>query len=606
MPRDRVDNYPTLLYSWWCTGFSMVIILTRVLGRKVRSDVLFREDWIMLLALLPLFARMALIHVVLLYGTNNIQTVGHQFTATDLYHRSIGARLVLAARISYAAFIWMSKLTVSEFLKRITIRIWRRSYEVTLQGIRIFLVATFFAVVIATLAECQPFEHYWQVIPDPGQQCRQGYANLISMGTCDIITDILLIAFPIPIMLRSGQTWKRKLQLAALFSLSVIMIAVTVTRVPEVIWHLGRQQYRTVWASSEILASTMVSNAVILGSFVRGKGTKKNKYRTHSVTDSIDRASLRRPTMAALQQRASEEDLFRSLGCRMPDHLQDESTSLPRPAPAALPANRMQQRQKSSRLPDRTALHTTGVVGRGSGSEDSLHKLPATEPFPSSPAPSTKESASFFDVGGLLEDRQLSLDSRPRSTTIMQSSASDTIAHDFAPLTPGQSRRGSRAFVPGVAQTQPLRPSRHGSDDFVRRHSDAQSRLSRHESAPMGVLGPMLERRDSDQSLQDAGGLLGSMSMTTTAPSLVDMALGTDMQSPEARPHRPARAQQSSRGRGGLSRPTRPDDASAPAIERVVSGPQQDGSSQKEAGSAPYWRREPDDLDLHDPGGLLR
>lgn len=49
------------------------------------------------------------------------------------------------------------KLTVSEFLKRITIRIWRRSYEITLQAIRVFLILTFGAVVIATLTECQPF-----------------------------------------------------------------------------------------------------------------------------------------------------------------------------------------------------------------------------------------------------------------------------------------------------------------------------------------------------------------------------------------------------------------------------------------------------------------
>lgn len=88
------------------------------------------------------------------------------------------------------------KLAVSEFLKRITIRIWRRSYEITLQGIRIFLFVTFCGVVVATLAECQPFDHYWQVIPDPGPKCRQGFAQLLTMGTCDIVTDIVLIAFP--------------------------------------------------------------------------------------------------------------------------------------------------------------------------------------------------------------------------------------------------------------------------------------------------------------------------------------------------------------------------------------------------------------------------
>ena len=228
-----------------------------------------------MIALIPLFIRMAFIHVVLLYGTNNVQTVGVHYSATDLEHRSIGARLVLAARIFYAAFIWTSKLTISEFLKRITKRIWRRSYELTLQGIRIFLLLTFIAVVVATLCECQPFDHYWQVVPDPGPHCRQGYGNLLTMGVCDIVTDLLLIAFPIPIILNSGQNWKRKFQLVSLFSLSIILIIVTALRVPKVISKEGRQQYRTVWASAEILASAAVSNTVIIGSFLRDKGTRK-------------------------------------------------------------------------------------------------------------------------------------------------------------------------------------------------------------------------------------------------------------------------------------------------------------------------------------------
>ena len=72
---------------------------------------------------------------------------------------------------------------------------------------------TFIAVVIATLAECQPFNHYWQVVPDPGSKCRQGKAQLITMGTSDIITDLLIVGFPIPIVLKSAMATKRRVAL---------------------------------------------------------------------------------------------------------------------------------------------------------------------------------------------------------------------------------------------------------------------------------------------------------------------------------------------------------------------------------------------------------
>jgi hypothetical protein len=524
--RTRLADHPTLLYSWWATCFAAVVILTRLAGRKTRSNKLFREDWIMFLALVPLFARMAFVHLVLIYGTNNVTTIGVEYTAEEIKNREFGSKLVLAARIFYALFIWMSKWTVSEFLKRITIHLWRTSYEFTLHCIRIFLVATFIAVVIATLAECQPFSHYWQVVPDPGPQCRQNYAQLITMGTADIITDILLIAFPIPIVLRSGQNWKRKLQLAALFSTSIALIIITGMRVPEVIANLGRQQYRTIWASSEILASAFVSNIVVIGSFLRDKGTKKNKWKSTSISDSIDRASQRRPTMAP--STGSEEDLFRTLGCRMPDYLHD-SPGPARPAPVVLPSSGSLFADKDQRVDTPGLEAVEGSDGDVSPGHRSIHNFPLPSPSPSTATgASPRKNVSFFDVGGLLENGSTGTPSpsitHSRSVTIVSSGASHTIATDFATSmhTPPQSRRSSRAFLSDMGAI--LTPSTSRSDhpiytpatsSYVRRGSLPNSRL--HNAAPpTGVLGPMLERQETQISLQDAGGLLTSSSPATS------------------------------------------------------------------------------------------
>lgn len=98
--RTRITNNPTLLYSWWCTIFSLVIIGIRLAGRYIRNNQLFREDKIMAASIFPLMTRMALIHVVLIWGTNNADTTD----LTDplkIHHREIGSKLVIAARIFY-------------------------------------------------------------------------------------------------------------------------------------------------------------------------------------------------------------------------------------------------------------------------------------------------------------------------------------------------------------------------------------------------------------------------------------------------------------------------------------------------------------------------
>ena len=55
----------------------------------------------MALSIIPLLARMALVHVVLLWGTNNTTTTG--LPPLDIQHREMGSKLVLASRIMYAA-----------------------------------------------------------------------------------------------------------------------------------------------------------------------------------------------------------------------------------------------------------------------------------------------------------------------------------------------------------------------------------------------------------------------------------------------------------------------------------------------------------------------
>jgi len=617
--RTRLADHPTLLYSWWATCFAAVVILTRLAGRKVRSNKLFREDWIMFLALIPLFARMGFVHVVLVYGTNNVATVGVDYTEEEIRHREMGSKLVLAARIFYALFIWMSKWTVSEFLKRITIHLWRTSYEFTLHCIRVFLVATFIAVIIATLAECQPFSHYWQVVPDPGPQCRQNYAQLLTMGTADIITDILLVAFPIPIVLRSGQTWRRKIQLAALFSTSIALIIITGMRMPAVISNLGRQQYRTIWASSEILASAFVSNIIIIGSFIRDKGTKKNKWKSMSVSDSIERTSTRRPTIP--QPTDSEEDLFRFLGCRMPEHLQTSPELFARPAPPGLPAMSSPFADKNKR-PDTPRQET---VESDDGDVSPTHRSTDDLPMPSpslSTGTTTRKNVSFFDVGGLLETGSMGPPSpsisNSRSVTLVSSGTSHTIATDFATTmpTPPQSRRGSRAFLADMGAT--LTPHNTRSDVFshqppsgngyTRRSSLPGSRL--RNGAPIGIMGPMLERQETQVSLQDAGGLLSGPSPASSGDVRavgqipeIDNDDNDDDDFTNIRPNDTIRLQDL----GSFLASNRRTDLDSPDSRRMNSrSPQMRGaaSSSRNASSA-RDQSGYESMSLEDPGGLL-
>ena len=472
--------------------FSLVIILLRICGRYIRTERLFPEDKIMALSIIPLLIRMGFVHVILLYGTNNVVTTG--LTEHQIYERAIGSRLVLLSRIFYAMFIWIAKFTVSEALKRLTSTMWRKSYDTGLKFIRIFLLVTFLATVVADLGECHPFHHYWQVVPDPGPRCRQGFAQLLTMGIADILTDVLLIAFPVPIILRSAMPIKRKLSLVVLFGLSFILIVITAYRMPAVIRHQGRQQYRTVWASSEMLAAAAVSNALVLGSFIRDRGLKKPKYKFGSFTDSIERTSTRRPTVTNTQ-RDSDEYLFRGHGFRFEDDIH-ERRPVPRPAPIALPASR-----PGAGVDQHWKFPQSDVDFDDSGDDGDIKSrhdddVPSPGEVFISPA---RRSMTFFDVGGLLENGPGNTVTSPTATINAQ---------DFANQT---TRRGSRALLSdlGGLLSPSAKVGRRASKQWPspESHEMMPQSVSRYPNATSsGSVGPLLS--NDSQSLQDVGGLL--------------------------------------------------------------------------------------------------
>lgn len=406
---------------------------------------------------------------------------------------------------------------------------WKRSAALFLRFLYFFLASTFVVVVVATLAECQPFDHYWQVRPDPGPSCRSGFANLIAMGTCDVITDLLLIAFPVPIILMAQMPVKRKIFLVILFCLSLVLVAITCYRVPSVIEHKGAQPYRSLIASLEILAATAVSNMVVIGSFVRDRGVKKLKYKrdqgSASVTESMDHSHVRRNTVMQ-HQWGSDSDLAADLGIRLDPKLHSSA-----PAATAEPL---------SNLPTPLSVARTGSINRSwsfqqgqdrpleddqdhVSATDSLelkvspHEYIETTQSPrkdsstpaSSPTSPSSHGVSFFDVGGLLNQEEPQPPRpRPRPQAFFSSPAS---VHHPQP----RIRRGSRAFLEDLGVLSPRTTTLAPPPPTALTSPPSQSpinprsstrQISSHSLLPYRVSSDISP--EEDMELHDVGGLL--------------------------------------------------------------------------------------------------
>lgn len=382
--------------------------------------------------------------------------------------------------------LWILKSSILEFLGRLTGLGWERFHRSTLSIFRWTLVGTFAVVVISDLAECQPFDHYWQILPDPGGQCRQGYVQLITMGVCNVVTDLMLVAFPIPLIVGSHLSIKKKVQLSLLFSLSLFVVGVTLFRIPHIIWQDGRQQYRSLLASIELLFATASSNSLVLGSFVRDRGVKKQKFRQTSEAESYNRTPhFRRPALQRFW--GSDEDLVRDMGITLDPELGDRRDSAGHDA-ATFTIEHFKddpmrwgglhrQRSHAERSDDSLLPHDQFIGGAGS----------STPP----------RKISFLDMGGLLGG--------PKSFDDCEASPSQPRPLASLPASSSGVRRGSTALLQDIGGLLGP-PSPNG-----RKYSRSKPSRSPPDLQPVPLEShenSLLSRRNNAPVLMDMGGLL--------------------------------------------------------------------------------------------------
>ncbi len=358
----------------------------------------------------------------------------------------------------------MLKFAIIFYLKRITDNIYKASYAILVKVTYGYLALTFLAAVISNITECTPFSRYWAVGPDIPGQCRQGFAQLITMAAGNVTSDLVLVILPLPIVWSSKLGRRKQVQISALFCLSLVPVGVTLFRVPSIIGSHGAQAHRSLWASIEILSATSAANALVLGTFMRDRGTKKNKYKFGS-GETIDRrrSTLRTRDMNLHKRWGSDEDLVRDLGLSVSRGMWEEDVSdlTSRPLPVAkfssgpylaattnnnttnpraqaerskssgkvnkswrFPARHLAQRSHGGDTTEETdsmlaSASQTGLAhAPGAPPMRADASIDSTEPVPLIPERSANGGLAFFDVGNLLkaEDSREDLEhGRPRT-----------------------------------------------------------------------------------------------------------------------------------------------------------------------------------------------
>lgn len=73
--------------------------------------------------------------------------------------------------------------------------------DVTMKIYWAILFVTYVVAQVVNFTDCRPLQLYWQVVPDPGV-CTEALNQLLILGLITIITDVMLIVLPMPLLFK--------------------------------------------------------------------------------------------------------------------------------------------------------------------------------------------------------------------------------------------------------------------------------------------------------------------------------------------------------------------------------------------------------------------
>ncbi|KAI5846076.1 hypothetical protein BZA05DRAFT_406894 [Tricharina praecox] len=263
MPTDTT----TLVVAYVVYAICFLLMPLRLFATYTRTHRWRTDDYWMAFALCVLIVRAVATPIVLNNRTNNFGSGQEVMSEGEIGRREFGSKIVIVVRACYAVFIWCMKFCVLAFYGRIVVQL--RQYERFIKPLWVVLAATFVAAILSTFLE-------WQVLPSPSHHCTTSEIQLYTTGACNLTTDLLLLGFILPIILRLNLPLRTKIQIATLFSLGVFVMIITIIRLPFVVRNQALQQWRTLFANFEILASCIVANAPVLYRIIKDTGYKSS------------------------------------------------------------------------------------------------------------------------------------------------------------------------------------------------------------------------------------------------------------------------------------------------------------------------------------------
>lgn len=298
--------------SWIWYGCTMIVVLARYASRiwHFRSVLRLKvEDWFMAFLVGLYTVLIAFLNVDYNVSTNLINPDDPVvLTPEEISTRTWGSKTVLLVEQSMCAIQWGGKGCLLILYWRLTQNL-RQHLAVKL--VTAYVVITYCVMFILYFGVwCRPFHDYWQV-PTNNTQCTTALNHLITNLSFNLSSDLMIMAIPLPLLLRQRLPWKKKLLMAFPFSLGFFtMVCAILSKVSsfkdpysvEWVYWYARESSTTLVVTNMPYAWGLIRKVFHLRSFFHDSGTGTGVLPDGDIQRIEGRSIQRTTTVASHQQ----------------------------------------------------------------------------------------------------------------------------------------------------------------------------------------------------------------------------------------------------------------------------------------------------------------
>ncbi|KAL8369780.1 hypothetical protein RB595_000220 [Gaeumannomyces hyphopodioides] len=176
--------------------------------------------------------------------------------------RVLGSQIQVAGWTVYSILIWCFKLSMLFFYVRLTEGLGRAYRMRVWYGFGLVL-ATFFSTILTISLGCRPFNHYWQVTPNPGNHCQPALSDPIiwSSFAANVSTDIYLILIPLDLLWSSTLKLYQKIASTIVLGTGIFVLVCAILKTVYVLVDpVNGAQLAGQWGTREAFTCVITTN----------------------------------------------------------------------------------------------------------------------------------------------------------------------------------------------------------------------------------------------------------------------------------------------------------------------------------------------------------